>query len=172
MGIIHLTLVHCRRETLQKVADVQMHSRMKTKKERIIELYDEGFDVESIADALATNPSYVANTLIAEGRPVEYEDLYTTTSGRLYSKEARRLAGVLRFKDIEAARESVRQLDEAYRQFGQEKNKRGQYRAQLLALIGKHRAEGIGKHREADLFREWLVKTLSEEQETEHREAA
>lgn len=149
-----------------------MHSRTRTKKERIIELYDRGFDVESIADALATNPSYVANTLIAAGRPVEYEDLYTTTSGRLYSKEARRLAGVLRFRDIKAARESVRQLEEAYRQFGQEKNKRGQYRAQLLALIGKYRAEGIGKHKEADLFREWLIKTLSEEQEAEHGEAA
>ncbi|HUV04103.1 MAG TPA: hypothetical protein VMX94_03245 [Armatimonadota bacterium] len=35
-----------------------------TKKQQIIRLYDRGFDVESIADPLATNPTYVANTLI------------------------------------------------------------------------------------------------------------
>jgi len=143
-----------------------------TKKQQIIRLYDRGFDVESIADALATNPTYVANTLIQSGRPVEYEDLYTTTSGRAYSEEARKLSGVLRFKDIEAARESVGRLDEAYREFERNKNKRGQHRAQMLALIGKNRAEGIGKTEEAAVFRDWLMRTLTREQDQQEREEA
>lgn len=143
-----------------------------SKKERMVRLYDRGFDVESIADALATSPSYVANVLIQSGRPVEYEDLYTTTSGRLYSEEARRLAGVLRFKDVEAARESVRRLDQAFRQFAREGSKRGQHRAQMLALVGRNRAAGIGKLEEANIFRDWLVKTLSAEQRQEECERA
>ena len=145
-----------------------------TKKNRMVRLYDRGFDVESIADALATNPTYVANTLIQAGRPVEYEDLYTTTTGRFYSEEARRLSGVLRFKDVPAARESVSRLDEAFRRFESERNKRGQHRAQMLALIGKNRAEGIGKTEEAAVFRDWLVRTLTHEAavEKEREEAA
>ena len=138
-----------------------------TKKERIIKLYDRGFDVEFIADALRTNPSYVANTLIQSGRPVEYEDLYTTTTGRAYSEESRRLSGALRFKDVEAARESVGRLDEAFRQFERDGNRRGQHRAQMLALIGKNRAQGIGKYEEAAIFRDWLIRTLTRESEEE-----
>lgn len=143
-----------------------------TKKERIIKLYDRGFDVPFIADALSTSPSYVANTLIQSGRPVEYEDLYTTTSGRAYSEESRRLSGVLRFKDVSAAKESVSRLDEAFRQFESEGNRKGQHRAQMLALIGKNRAQGIGKYKEAAIFRDWLVRTLTRESEVERDRAA
>jgi len=147
-------------------------NRRVTKKQRIIELYDKGLDVESISDALNTSPSYAANTLIESGRSVEYEDLYTTTSGRDYSEEARRLSGVLRFKDVAAAKACVRELGAAYREFSQEGNKRGRHRVQMMALIGKNRAEGIGKWREAAVFREWLMSNLREEQEVEERRVA
>jgi hypothetical protein len=148
-----------------------MENTRVTKKERIIKLYDRGLDVESIAEALATNPSYVANTLIISGRSVDYEDLYTSTSGRAYSPEARRLAGVLKFKDVPAARESVRRLSEAFQEFRREGNKNGQHRAQMLALIGKNRAEGSGKTEEASIFRDWLISTLTQES-VEARERA
>ncbi|MHB0912336.1 MAG: hypothetical protein ACYC2Y_02680 [Armatimonadota bacterium] len=134
-------------------------------------LYDRGFGVESIADAVQSSRSYVANVLIQSGRPVDYEDLYTT-SRREYSAEARRLSGVLRFKDVEAAKESIRRLDEAFREFQREGNKRGQHRAQMLALVGKNRAEGIGKHEEASIFRDWLIRTMTQEQEEEKRRVA
>lgn len=116
-----------------------MEQERVTKKERIIRLYDRGFDVEGIADALTTSPSYVANTLIQSGRPVEYADLYTTTSGRAYSEEARRLSGALRFKDVTAARESVRRIDQAYQEFVREGNRRGQHYAQMLGAAGTTR---------------------------------
>lgn len=134
-----------------------------TKKARVLALYDQGFDVESIADAVAGSTSYVANTLIEAGKPVDYEDLYTSTSGRAYSEEARRLSGVLRFKDVRAARDSVRDLDAAYREFAREGNRKGRHRAQMMALIGKNRAQGIRKFREAAIFRDWLIGTLQAE---------
>ncbi|MHB1000193.1 MAG: hypothetical protein ACYC27_13195 [Armatimonadota bacterium] len=137
-----------------------------------MELYDRGYDVESIADALTTSPSYVANTLIQSGRPVDYEDLYTTTSGRAYSSEARELSGTLRFKDVDAAKASVKKLDEAFTIFLRDKNKRGQHRAQMLALIGKNRADGIGKHDEAAIFRDWLISSLQRESIEDSERAA
>lgn len=146
-----------------------MEQQKHTKKERILELYDDGLDVPAIADVLATNPTYVANTLIQSGRPVEYEDLYTATSGRAYSEEARRLSGVLRFKDMDAARESVRRLDQVFAEFSAEGNKRGMHRAQMMALIGKNRAEGIGKRDEAAIFRDWLIRSLTRESSEEER---
>ena len=149
-----------------------MENTRLTKKDRIIKLYDRGLDVESIAEALATNPSYVANTIIASGRSVDYEDLYTSTSGRAYSPEARRLAGVLKFKDVAAAKESIQRLQEAFGEFSREGNKNGQHRAQMLALIGKNRAEGLGKIEEASLFRDWLIRTLSQESAEERERAA
>lgn len=149
-----------------------MEERRPTKKDRILELYDRGLDVESIAEALSTNPSYVANTLIQSGRAVEYEDLYTTTTGRAYSAEARRLSGVLRFKDVEAAKQSVIELEKAYDEFAQNGNRRGLHRVQMMALIGKNRAEGIGKWQEASIFREWLIRSLTREQESEEKRAA
>jgi hypothetical protein len=147
-----------------------MHQTRITKKSRILKLYDRGLDVEAIADALATSTSYVANVLIESGRSVEYEDLYTTTSRRPYSPEARRLAGAVRFRDPEVARESVRRLEEAFHQFQREGNRRGQHRAQMLALVGKNRAAGIGKTEEANIFRDWLIHSFYEEQVREEME--
>jgi hypothetical protein len=66
----------------------------------------------------------------------------------------------LRFKDVRAATESVERIDALFHQFAAENDRRGQHQAQLMALIGKNRAEGIGKLDEARLFAEWLVAHL------------
>src|SRR4051812_16444928 len=68
--------------------------------------------------------------------------------------------GVLRFKDVEAAEASVARIDELFHQFAQTNDRRGQHQAQLMALIGKNRAEGIGKLAEARVFADWLVAHL------------
>jgi hypothetical protein len=77
------------------------------------------------------------------------------------SSYAKQLQGVLRFKDVEAARASVQRIDQMYRAFEQQRDRRGQHQAQLLALIGKNRAEGIGKYDEARLFADWLKAHLA-----------
>jgi hypothetical protein len=131
------------------------------KKIRAIELYDEGVtDVETIAARLRTSASYVANTLAAAGRTVGYHDLYTST-GLDRTRYARLFNGVLRFKDMEAARSSVDKLNELYEMFRRDRDRRGMFHAEFLALTGIHRAHGCGKHDEAMVFAHWLNDTLN-----------
>ena len=129
-----------------------------TKKTLALSLHQAGRSVEEIARALDTHPSYVANVLAAAGKASEYSDLYTSTVAQ--SGYAQRFRGVLRFKDMESARESVRRIDTLYHEYEVMQDRRGQHQAQLIALIGKNRAEGIGKTEEAKLFAEWLMHHL------------
>lgn len=129
-----------------------------TKKEQAIEMYDQGVLVEEIAARLDCAPAYVANLLIESGRTPEYVDLYTHTGPQ--NPYARRLAGVLRFRTPEATRESIRQMDHLYHEYEAKGDRRGQHQVQLLALIGRNRAEGIGKYDAADQFTEWLLTHL------------
>jgi len=134
------------------------------------ELYGQGLRVDTIAELLETDPAYVANSLIAVGYTPAYTDLYTHTGPQ--NRYAQMLAGVLRFKNLEAARESVTRIDELYHRFEEARDRRGQHQAQLLALTGKNRAEGLGKRREARLFADWLIEHLAVEEERETPAAA
>lgn len=130
-----------------------------TKKDLALSLNAAGRSVEEIATALETNPSYVANVLAAAGRTPGYNDLYvSSTAEPVY---ARRFQGVLRFRDLETARESVARIDEMYHECEAVRDRRGQHQAQVMALIGKNQAEGIGKYAEARLFADWLVDHLA-----------
>jgi hypothetical protein len=136
-----------------------------TKRQLALELYERGLRVDSIAELLETDAAYVANSLIAAGHAPAYVDLYTHTGPQ--NRYARMLAGVLKFKDLEAARESVARIDELYHRFAEARDRRGQHQVQLLALTGKNRAEGIGKRQEARLFADWLIEHLAVEDERE-----
>ena len=129
-----------------------------TKKDLALSMQASGRTVEEIAQALKCTPSYVANVLIASGKPSDYSDLYTSSVAQ--NAYARMFNGVLRFKDVQAATESVARIDSLFHQFESERDRRGQHQAQLMALIGKNRAEGIGKLAEAKVFSEWLVSHL------------
>jgi hypothetical protein len=146
-----------------------MKKRM-SKRQLALDLYGQGLRVDTIARVLETDPSYVANALITAGHSPAYVDLYTHTGPQ--NRHAQMLAGVLRFKDIQAARESVERIDELYHQFEAARDRRGQHQAQLLALTGKNRAEGIGKRQEARLFADWLIEHLQVEDEREAPAAA
>src|SRR2546421_6710974 len=102
-----------------------------TKKARALSLHAAGRSVEEIARALETHPSYIANVLAAAGKTPDYSDLYVSSTAQ--NGYARMFQGVLRFRDIESARESVRKIDEMYRSFEQAHDKRGQHQAQLMA---------------------------------------
>jgi hypothetical protein len=129
-----------------------------TKKELALSMHASGRSVEEIAETLRCSPSYVANSLIAAGQSSEYSDLYTSSIAQ--NAYARMFNGVLRFKNVETARESVARIDALFHQFAQARDRRGQHQAQLMALIGKNRAEGIGKVAEARVFLEWLTAHL------------
>jgi hypothetical protein len=141
-----------------------------SKRKLAVELHGQGLRVDTIARVVETDPAYVANALIAAGHSPAYVDLYTHTGPQ--NEYARMLAGVLRFRDVESARESVARIDELYHQFEAARDRRGQHQAQLLALTGKNRAEGIGKRQEARLFADWLIEHLQIEEEREAPAAA
>lgn len=129
-----------------------------SKKELALSMHASGRTVEEIAQTLNCAPSYVANILAASGKPSEYSDLYT--SSVVQNAYARMFNGVLRFKNVEAAQASVAKIDELFHQFAATHDRRGQHQAQLMALIGKNRAEGIGKNAEAKVFLDWLLAHL------------
>src|SRR5580704_9167803 len=129
-----------------------------TKKNLALSMHASGRTVEDIAMALNCSPIYVANVLAAAGKPSEYSDLYTSSA--VQNAYARMFNGVLRFKDVAAARASVERIDTLFHQFALDRDRRGQHQAQLMALIGKNRAEGIGKTAEAKVFLDWLLAHL------------
>jgi hypothetical protein len=141
-----------------------------TKRQLARELYARGLRVDSIAELLETDPAYVANALIEAGHAPAYVDLYTHTGPQ--NRYARMLAGVLKFKDLKAARDSVARIDALYHEFEEAGDRRGQHQVQLLALTGKNRAEGIGKREEARLFADWLIEHLGVEDDREEPAAA
>ena len=125
-----------------------------TKKKVAAQMYEKGMNVATIAELLKSEPSYIANALIEQGYVPNYMDLYTSTGPQ--NEHAALLAGVLRFRDLDAARGSVAKLDQLFAQFVTAKDRRGMHQCQVLALVGKNRAEGIGKLAEAKLFTDWL----------------
>ncbi len=129
-----------------------------SKKELALSMKAAGRSVEEIAKALQCSPSYVANVLTNAGKATEYSDLYT--SSVVQNEYARMFNGVLRFRNVEAACESVAKIDALFHQFTQARDRRGQHQAQMMALIGKNRAEGIGKLEEAKVFLTWLLSHL------------
>lgn len=129
-----------------------------TKKDLAVGLFEKGLRVEAIAEVLHSDPSYVANALIERGHEPNYTDLYTTSGPE--NRYAKRMAGVLRFRDVEAARASVDQIDAIYKGFAAMRDRRGMHQCQILALTGMNRAEGIGKWEAAQLFADWLVRNL------------
>lgn len=126
-----------------------------SKKDLAIGMYEKGLRVEAIAELLHTDPSYVANALIDRGYTPEYVDLYTSTGPQ--NRYASRLAGVLRFKDVAAAKASVETIEALYQEFEAVRDRRGMHQCEVLALTGKNRAEGIGKWDEAQVFADWLA---------------
>lgn len=128
-----------------------------SKKEQILKLFEQGqHNLAEIVRATGSTPSYVAAVLTKAGLLSGYFDLYTTTNQphNLYGKFFR---GVLSFKSVEAAQESVRRIDYLFHYFERLGDRAGQHHAQVMALTGRNRARWSGKHAEALIFAQWLL---------------
>ena len=129
-----------------------------TKKQLSVSMYDRGMNGVAIARLLRCEPSYVANSLIDQGRLPAYVDLYTSTGPQ--NEDAKELEGVLKFTDAASARASVAKIDALWQRFSSERNRRGMHQCEVVVLIGRNRAIGIGKQVEAQIFADWLVERL------------
>ncbi|MBC7796483.1 MAG: hypothetical protein H7Z37_06405 [Pyrinomonadaceae bacterium] len=131
-----------------------------TKKERILELFKSGTtNVELLAKIADASQSYVGSVLQEAGLMTGYFDLYTTTANpmNVYSK---RFINKLGFKNEETSKRSVGELDKAYREYDEKRDRAGQHHALEMALVMFDRARWTGKRREAEIFRNWLVNHL------------
>ena len=127
------------------------------KKDRILELYGRGLtEIDRLAAEIGTTSSYVANVLQDAGLLRGYFDLYTTTN-REQNAYSRYFRGVLSFKTVEAARQSVERLERLYRYFERLGDRAGQHHAEVMALTGRNRARWSGKTEEAAVFMDWLT---------------
>ncbi len=133
-----------------------------SKKDQILTLYAAGInDVQDLAAITNTRPTHVAAVLQQEKLLPSYFDLYTTTANpmNVYSKFFARKLG---FKDEATARRSVELIDLYYRQFETAGDRAGQHHALLMALTMFDRARWTGKGPEAAIFRQWLLRRLTE----------
>ncbi len=127
-----------------------------TKKARALAAWDTGErDILRIAREVESRPSYVARVLAEAGRLTGYYDLYMPT-GTPVNVYGERFAGVLAFRDADAARASVAQIDLLYHEFEAAGDRAGQHHAQVVALAGRNRARWSGKPEAAAVFERWL----------------
>ena len=135
-----------------------------SKKELAADMYRKGLNVEAIAGLLRADPSYVANALIERGYAPSYADLYTSTGPQNEYATLFKGMGGLRFKNVDAARQSVARIEALFQRFKEGEDRRGMHQCQVMALVGKNRARGLGKRAEAKLFSEWLRMRLDDDE--------
>lgn len=133
-----------------------------TKKMLAVDLYERGMHVIAIAKLLRTGPSYIANALVERGFIPGYVDLYTSSGVQNECAAKFKELGGLRFRDLEAAKQTVERLEVLSCGFRKANDRGGLHHCQVLALIGKNRAEGIGKLAESRVFADWLAGQLRE----------
>jgi hypothetical protein len=148
-------------ETTQKaiVGQTKTESRA-TKKEQIVLLFTSGTtNLEELAKITNSSLSYVGSVLQEANLMTGYFDLYTTTANpmNVYSKL---FVNKLGFRDENAARRSVNELERVYRDLEQRRDRAGQHHALEMALIMFDRARWTGKQKEAAIFRKWLISNL------------
>lgn len=148
-------------ETVKTLFEVGKKEAVQSKKEMILSLFENGTtEVETISAISGAKPSYVGSVLHQAGLIDNYFDLYTSTNYpmNIYSRHFR---GKLGFKDVETARRSVQNLEQAYRYFDKLQDRAGQHHALEMALTMLDRARWTGKAEEAEVYRLWLVNKLS-----------
>jgi hypothetical protein len=149
------------KETLENIVEFDKKEVVPSKKDMILSLFENGTtEVESIAAISGAKPSYVGSVLHQAGLIDNYFDLYTSTNHpmNVYSKHFR---GKLGFKDVETARRSVRNLEEAYRYFDKLQDRAGQHHTLEMGLTMLDRARWTGKLEEAEVYRLWMINKLS-----------
>lgn len=128
-----------------------------TKRARALAAWDAGDrDLARIAREVESRPSYVARVLSDAGRLTGYYDLYSPT-GTPVNVYGERFAGVLAFRDADAARASVERIDRLYHEFESAGDRAGQHHAQVVALVGRNRARWADKPEAAAVFHHWLM---------------
>ena len=108
------------------------------------------------------SPSYIANVLRQAGTRVDVNDPFVDPW--MEEPYASRLAGLLRFGDLEEAESSLRKLDEIFQQYRSVSDREGTHLVRTLVIKGKQRAESVAanprvnpeKRREKEEVAHWF----------------
>lgn len=137
--------------------------RHTSKKEQILSLFSAGQkQPEKISQKIGTGSSYVAKVLKEAGLLKNYFDLYTSTKDPS-NTHSKLFANRLGFKTKKIAERSVNFLDRYYQGFKTRHDRTGQHQTLIAGLTMFNRARGIGKNEEASIYRQWIIKCLSED---------
>lgn len=141
--------------------EIKEPETIKSKKDMILSLFNSGTEeIEAISAISGAKPSYVGSVLQQAGLIDNYFDLYTSTAHpmNIYSKH---FLGKLGFKDEATAKRSVKNLEQSYNYFANQKDRAGQHHTLEMALTMLDRARWTGKLEEAEIYRRWLIGKLS-----------
>jgi hypothetical protein len=90
------------------------------------------------------SPSYIANVLRRAGKRVEFNDRFVDPW--MEEPYASRLRGLLRFTDLQAAEDSLQELDAVYRDYRENADREGTHLIRTLVLKGRDRARSLASN--------------------------
>jgi hypothetical protein len=91
-----------------------------------------------------TSLSYIASVLREAGVEVDYQDRFADPA--MEEPYASRLKGVLQFRDLTSAENSLRNLDQIYREYREAADREGTSLIRSLVLKGKERASSLARN--------------------------
>ena len=100
-----------------------------------------------------TSLSYIASVLREAGVEVDYQDRFTDPA--MEEPYASRLKGVLQFRDLTSAENSLRNLDQIYREYREAADREGTSLVRSIVIKGKERASSLARNRRTRPEKRW-----------------
>lgn len=101
-----------------------------------------------LANSGGTSLSYIASVLREAGIAVDYQDHFSDPA--MEEPYASRLKGALQFRDLVSAEQSLRKLDEIYREYREASDREGMSLVRSVVIKGKERAASLARNPRID----------------------
>ena len=107
-----------------------------------------------------TSLSYIASVLREAGVEVDYQDRFADPA--MEEPYASRLKGLLHFRDLTAAENSLRNLDQIYREYREAADREGTSLIRSIVLKGKERASSLARNHRISPEKRWEKKEVAQ----------
>ena len=108
---------------------------------------------QRLADKGGTSLSYIASVLREAGVAVDYQDRFADPA--MEEPYASRLKGALQFRDLPSAENSLRNLDQIYREYREAADHEGTSLIRSIVLKGKERASSLARNPRISPEKRW-----------------
>ena len=108
------------------------------------------------------NPSlsYIASVLREAGVALDYQDRFADPA--MEEPYASRLKGVLQFRDLTSAENSLRNLDQIHREYREAADREGTSLIRSIVLKGKERASSLARNHRISPEKRWEKKEVAQ----------